>query len=206
MSGADDFSGLLKAHFSPVGTLTPAQLQSLHGHYQLLSRWNKVLNLTSVRSMEEAVRRHYCESLFLATHLPPEPLSVLDIGSGAGFPGIPMAIFRPDCHFTLAESHRRKAVFLREASRDLPNVQVVAERAEELTERFDWVVSRAVAWKQLRRVVGRLGRRLALLLGEQDVAGVQATAGFGWQVPIPVPWTRQSFLLVSERMFHVEHS
>ena len=96
--------------------------------------------------------RHYCESLFVAIHLPEEPVSVLDVGPGAGFPGIPMAILRPDCRFTLAESHQRKAVFLREATRHLSNVRVAARRAEEAAGAFDWVVSRAVKWPDVSRV------------------------------------------------------
>jgi len=113
----------------------------LSDHYDLLCRWNKVLNLTTIERLEEAVERHYCESLFLAGHLP-ESGSFVDIGSGAGFPGFVVAAARPNCSVTLVESHQRKAVFLREASRKLPNVRVRAVRAESITESFDWLISR----------------------------------------------------------------
>jgi len=73
-------------------------------------------------------------------------------GLGAGFPGIPLAIFRPELQVTLIESHQRKAVFLREAARGLSNVLVIAERAESVNESFDWVVSRAVAVEEVLRL------------------------------------------------------
>src|SRR5581483_9324513 len=97
-------------------------------------RWNKTLNLTRVESLEQAVERHYAESLFLAAHLPVGALRIVDVGSGPGFPGFPVAVVRGDCAVTLVESHQRKAVFLREASRPLENVEVVAKRAEDVGE------------------------------------------------------------------------
>jgi 16S rRNA (guanine527-N7)-methyltransferase len=84
---------------------------ALRAHFELLQRWNKSLNLTRIDSVE----RNYGESLFLGRHLPPGPLRICDIGSGAGFPGFPVAVLRPDCEITLIEAHQRKAVFLKEA-------------------------------------------------------------------------------------------
>src|SRR5580704_17440976 len=112
-------------------------------------RWNKTLNLTAIRNREEAIERHYCESLFLGARLPAGALRIADIGSGAGFPGLPVAVLRPDCSMTLIESHQRKAVFLREASRKVLNVRVLAKRAEDVDEEFDWVISRAVSYEDL---------------------------------------------------------
>src|SRR6185437_15700702 len=84
------------------------------------------------------------ECLFLGMSLPKGPLHIVDIGSGPGFPGIPTAVIRPDCVVHLVESHRRKAVFLREASRELSNVQVVNSSADVVVPVYDWAVSRAV--------------------------------------------------------------
>lgn len=196
MSGLTDFTRLLVGRFSLAGRVSEAQTELLWRHYELLERWNKVLNLTAIRSIEEAVDRHYCESLFVALYLPADPVSVLDIGSGAGFPGIPMAVYRPDCRFALAESHQRKAAFLREATRELPNVQVAAERAEALGQTFDWVVSRAVSWKQLRRSPALVGRTVALLLSSADAEKVSTSENWSWQTPIPVPWTHDGVLLL----------
>ena len=127
------FRDLLVREFAPYGSLTVAQLDALQAHYELLTQWNARLNLTRIESVEDAVRLHYCESLFAGTRLPAGPLHIADVGSGAGFPGIPIAILRPECVLTLIESHQRKGVFLREASRNLKNVKVVTDRSENLT-------------------------------------------------------------------------
>src|SRR5579864_6396854 len=162
------FGELLAREFAPYGSLTARQIELLEAHYKLLARWNSRLNLTRVDSEEQAVRLHYCESLFLGFRLPDGPLRIVDVGSGAGFPGIPIAILRPECTVTLVESHQRKAVFLREASRNLKNVRVVSKRAEDLHETFDWIVSRAVAPKDVLRL--KLSPRTALLMGWSDAA------------------------------------
>src|SRR5687768_10049621 len=111
------FRELLYSELRGICELSGPQVDQLAAHYELLLRWNQKLNLTSVKNEETMVRRHYCESVFVAVHLPSEPISVVDVGSGAGFPGFPIAVVRPDCAVTLVESHQRKAVFLRECSR-----------------------------------------------------------------------------------------
>jgi 16S rRNA G527 N7-methylase RsmG len=146
--------------------LTEEQAAALEAHYVLLCRWNKVLNLTRIEKLADAVERHYCESLFLARHL--KPGRIVDIGSGGGFPGFVVAVARPDCAVTLVESHQRKAVFLREAARKLPNVRVVAKRAEDVHEAFDCLISRAVSYGDLDGSVGRLADRIALLTGSEE--------------------------------------
>jgi 16S rRNA (guanine(527)-N(7))-methyltransferase RsmG len=156
------FRELLK-QCSPV---TDDQAAALEAHYALLCRWNKVLNLTRIEKLEDAVERHYCESLFLAKHL--KPGRIVDIGSGAGFPGFVVAAVRPDCAVTLVESHQRKAVFLREAARNMANVHVVAKRAEAVHEAFDCLISRAVSYDDLSSSVGRLADRVALLTGSEE--------------------------------------
>ena len=165
--------------------------EALKEHFALLAKWNKVLNLTRVDTWEEAVERHYGESLFLASHL--RPGTVAAIGSGAGFPGFVIAVARPDCSVTLIESHQRKAVFLREASRKLPNVRVIAKRAEEVKERFDWIVSRAVSYQDLAPHIGRLSNRAALLTGAEEPP---REWGLTWDVH-PLPSGKQRFLRVS---------
>jgi len=172
--------------------LSDEQAAALEAHYELLCRWNKVLNLTRVEKLEEAVERHYCESLCLAERL--SAGSVADVGSGAGFPGLVVAIARPECSVTLIESHQRKAVFLREASRGLRNVSVAAKRAEEVRERFDWVVSRAVSYGDLGRSIQRLsGSGVALLTGIEE----PPTAwGMQWE-SAPLPSANQRFLRIA---------
>jgi len=97
---ADDFRSLLAATFAPYQALSEIQLDALHAHYELLCKWNKKLNLWRVKDIREAVELHYCESLYLARTLPPGSLRVVDVGSGAGFPGFPIAILRSSAKWT----------------------------------------------------------------------------------------------------------
>jgi 16S rRNA (guanine527-N7)-methyltransferase len=187
------FVELLRAKLAGICELSEAQVERLKVHYELLTRWNKVLSLTSVRTIEEAVERHYCESVFAACRLPEGPVSIADVGSGAGFPGIPIAIVRQQCPVVLVESHRRKAAFLKEASRGMANVRVLGERAENVAERFDWVVSRAVRYSDIVGALRKLGRNAELLTGEVQAADL---GGFEWQKPIRLPWGERRYLWI----------
>lgn len=194
MSEAREFSELLRERFH-IERLSEAQVADLYAHYALLRRWNKALNLTSIHEPALVVERHYCESLFLAAQLPVGPISVLDVGSGAGFPGFPIAVARPEATVVLAESHQRKAVFLKEATRGRPKVRVEARRAEE-PGNFDWVVSRAVRWEDVLPLVSR---HVALLLGSDDAKRAAESAGVHWDPPILLPWGRSRALLIGVR-------
>ena len=165
-------------------------MDALYAHYELLSRWNSKINLTSIRSPEEIVVRHYCESLFFGTHLPDAPpgTAIADIGSGPGFPGVPMAVLSHDWHVSLVESHQRKAVFLRESTRGLTNVSVIAQRAEQVNQHFDWLVARAVTPKDILVLSAKLASRVGLLIGEADFQRVQRESGLVWLEPVRVPW------------------
>jgi 16S rRNA (guanine527-N7)-methyltransferase len=183
---------LLKARLRGVVELSEAQILALHSHHELLLRWNVRLNLTRITSLEEAVERHYAESIFTAVQLPAGRWTIADVGSGAGFPGIPVAVMRPECEVALIESHRRKAVFLREATRGMGNVRVVPARAEQVDDTFDWVLSRAVSAADLQDVASRLGGNAALLGRSEDL---NQLPGFLWQ-SVPMPWGRHRFLHV----------
>jgi 16S rRNA (guanine527-N7)-methyltransferase len=190
------FAEALAAKLSGIVTLSPEQAQALEGHYRLLERWNRTLNLSAITGLEESVERHYCESLFLGAHLPPGPLAIADVGSGAGFPGFPVAVLRPECSVTLIESHQRKAVFLREASRGLPNVKVLAKRAEDVREAFDVAISRAVSYKDLAKTLRALAPNAALLSGAEAPPAIM---GFEWKEAVPLPWGRARFLWTGRR-------
>ena len=190
-----NFSSLLTRHVRGVCELTERQLEHLESHYELLRLWNRKINLTSLKRLEDIVVRHYCESLALGAILPAVAVTVADIGSGAGFPGFPMAVLRPDCQFTLVESHASKSVFLREASRELPNIQVAEQRAESLSLKFDWVVSRAVQWKKLLALSPRLGDHIALLLGESDAAELRRRREIAWSPTTRLPWGERRVIL-----------
>ena len=171
-----------------------AQAEALARHYDLLVRWNRVLNLTRIENLEEAIERHYGESLFLAKAIPDRAgLRIADVGSGAGFPGFPVAVVHPEAQVTLIESHRRKAVFLREAARNFPNIRVLAARAEDISEPFDWLISRAVSYDDLTPAVRNFGARVALLTGAEEPPAA-------WNLAWDVNWLRfakNRFLRVS---------
>jgi len=184
------FASELAGKLKPYVELNDGQLGALYEHYQLLMRWNSKINLTSIRKTADIVVRHYCESLFFAANMPDAlgSTSFADIGSGAGFPGVPMAILRPEWRITLVESHQRKAVFLRESSRGLTNVVVAAKRAEELDLHFDWLVSRAVAPNDVLNLMPKGAERVGLLVGTGDFEVLQRDGRFVWTPPISVPW------------------
>jgi 16S rRNA (guanine527-N7)-methyltransferase len=177
--------------------LSEEQVAALEAHYGHLARWNRVLNLTSIRSLEEIVARHYCESLFLARNVPVGPgESVIDVGSGAGFPGVPFAVYHPECRVNLVESHARKSVFLREATRGIGNVEVFNTRVEDARRHFSLLISRAVAWSDISKVVPSICDRVALLAGGRDAAEILKNQCFTWNTPVPLPGSTNRLLIV----------
>ncbi len=173
--------------------LSPVQLAQLERHCELLYKWNRRLNLTRIGSLSDVVRLHYCESLFLGSVLPGGDLRIVDVGSGGGFPGIPLAIARPGCKVTLVEAHGRKGVFLREAARGLDNVSVVVGRVESIGERFDWLVSRAVRPSDLLSL--DIASHSAILLTARELPLLPQADRV-----VPVPGTRHRVIA----LFHVE--
>lgn len=188
-----EFRELLVREWSPYGQLTEHQLAGLEWHYDQLVRWNDRMNLTRIRDLAEVVTLHYCESLYLGLKLPAGPLSIVDIGSGAGFPGVPVGILRPDSRVTLVESNHRKAVFLREACRNLKNCEILASRAQDVSSRFDWMISRAVAPKEVLELT--LAPRAALLASSPDSVELPNS------LITAIPWGRRRVI----QLFHVEH-
>jgi 16S rRNA G527 N7-methylase RsmG len=190
-----EFSRLLEENLDGLYALTPGEMAILELHFELLQRWNRRMNLTSLRSTVEIVLRHYCESLLFGSRLPGGRYRLADIGSGPGFPGFPIAVVRPDCHVSLVESNSRKCVFLRESSRNLPTVRVLEQRAEHLTESFDWIVTRAVNWAGLWPLIPRIASRVGLLLGASDAERMMGVAGYLWERPEPLPWGDRRVML-----------
>ncbi|HXG32865.1 MAG TPA: 16S rRNA (guanine(527)-N(7))-methyltransferase RsmG [Bryobacteraceae bacterium] len=194
----DRFKTLLIREMRGICELSPEQVAMLWSHYRTLCRWRTKVNLMSDRRVAEIVKKHYCESLFLAAQLPPVPLSVADVGSGAGFPGVPVAVLRPDCQITLIEARSRKTVFLKEACRHLPNVTVAHCRAEDLGQRFDWLIARAVSWPEISRLAAKLSDRLALIVSGKTTKELSGSALVRWDSVIPIPWRKESFVIMGE--------
>ena len=146
------------------GGLTPLPAgvaEKFSQYYALLERWNSKLNLTAIRNPEDVLRRHFVECIFCAQHLPPGIETLLDFGSGAGFPGIPIALCRPELRVTLAESQGKKASFLREVVRSLGvDAEVFAGRVEEMapSRNFDAVALRAV--DSMREAISKASLRV----------------------------------------------
>jgi len=192
----EEFGKLLVDQLAGRVFIEDERIQLLYKHYLLFSRWNRVMNLSSIREARKIVQKHYCESLFLGAHLPQGNFSVLDVGSGAGFPGIPVGILRPELEITLAESRKKKAAFLKEASRGLPNVKVYSGRAEELNQKHEWVISRAVGWPHLKKLVVRLASGIAILASKKTLEEIFKGNKISWFEPIYLPWASESVLVM----------
>jgi 16S rRNA (guanine527-N7)-methyltransferase len=176
--------------------LAPAQVGALAALLAELADWNTRVNLTAIDDAAEAVDKHLLDSLAVRPYL--KGLAIADVGSGAGFPGLPLAIADPDRRFCLIESTGKKARFLRHVVErlDLPNVEVLAARAESYRPPvpFDSVIARALgSLSEFIRVAGHLagtGGRLLAMKGKVPEAEIRALPK-GWKPvavhPVAVP-------------------
>ncbi len=194
---------LQAAGLEPVGAATADQF----GMYvSLILRWNAKVNLTAVRDEEGIIERHIIESIVLARDLPARIATLLDFGSGAGLPGIPIALCRPEIAVTLAESQGKKAAFLREAMRVLRlTAKVHAGRVELLGQQFDCVAMRAVdrMAEAVRTAVPLVapGGWLALMTTEGELEALKCAAGahFVWRKPAPLPGSERRLVALGAR-------
>ena len=203
--------------FLGKNALSTDQLRSISIYIDILQRWNARINLTAIRDQDEIVTRHFGESLFAASHLIPNPsaysapspvkaFEVADVGSGAGFPGIPIKLWAPEISLTLIESNHKKATFLREVTRalTLTNINIKNARAESLTgKRFDVVTMRAVEhFESTLSVASSLlnpNGRLALLIGSSQLQITETTVlSFHWREPLVIPGSNSRVLLVGD--------
>jgi 16S rRNA (guanine527-N7)-methyltransferase len=193
----------------PFAKLSQEQLAQTSIYLDLLLKWSARINLTAVRTPQGIVTRHFGESYFAAGHLLPAnaAISVIDLGSGAGFPGLPLAMFAPAASITLIESNAKKAAFLNEviSTLKLKNVMVLRQRGEDCSRTAQLVTMRAVedfqrALPIALRLVEEAGR-IALMIGMAQVAVAKSIAqGVRWAEPVLVPGSQARILLVSSRM------
>jgi 16S rRNA (guanine527-N7)-methyltransferase len=226
-----------ESEFASHATLSQTRLENISTYIDLLLRWNARVNLTAVRQPEEIVTRHFGESFFAARHLfpkktalekptwgkPAKPAlseaegavqaeqssaqSVIDLGSGAGFPGVPIKIWVPEITLTLIESNQKKATFLREVTRALTlmNINVYSGRAEQYgSSSVDVVTLRAVErFESILPIAAKLVApqgRLALLISKAQLATVQQrTLSFTWKSTMPIPLSSSRILAVGIR-------
>jgi 16S rRNA (guanine527-N7)-methyltransferase len=180
-------------------TTPPNLLPQLSLYLDLLLRWNARTNLTAIREPEEIVRRHFGESLFAGRHIAPllpAEATLLDFGSGAGFPGLPIQMLLPQLRVTLAESQGKKASFLREAVRTLGlTTEVWADRVEALpaSHRFDAVTLRAV--DRMEQAIASARERIAPAGWLVTLAGEPAPEG---ALSFSLPGTESSLLTLQQ--------
>jgi len=185
--------------------LGDSQLLSIAKYLDLLKKWNETVPLTSIEGDAEMVARHFGESIFVASLLPIEGGRLADVGSGAGFPGLPLKIAFPELRVTLIEPNVKKCAFLREvrATLGLTGVEVIRSRYEDYSatpDSFDFVSARALGgYKRLlqwsKAVLGP-GGRVILWLGIDDSSLLSRTKGWNWELPISIPESRRRVVLV----------
>jgi 16S rRNA (guanine527-N7)-methyltransferase len=203
-AGARLNAALAEAGLEPLDAgLTGKFVQYL----SLILRWNGRLNLTSLRTEDAIISNHLRDSIVCATAIPEGVRTLLDFGSGAGLPGIPIALCRPEISVTLAESQGKKVAFLQEAIRTLGmKATVHAGRAETLRAVFDCVSLRAV--DKMPKAVGGAatlvapGGWLALMTTNDGLAALQAAAGegFAWSPSVPLPGSENRIVAFGRRL------
>lgn len=184
------------------------QILQIQQYIKMLLAWNDKVNLTAIRDPLEILYRHFCESMFAAISVPVEAGRLADVGSGGGFPGLPLKILRPGLRVFLVESNLKKATFLAEITRELglTDTQVLVRRYEELGEEIaplDFVCSRALGdfqqflkWAHSEQIAAK---QVVLWIGARDLLEIQKVDAWEWREPIPVPNSLQRLLLVGSR-------
>jgi 16S rRNA (guanine527-N7)-methyltransferase len=194
----------IKTAFTEAGIaeLAPGVYGRLQTYLDLLLLWNARLSLTSIREPDQIIQRHLAECAFTATQLPSDVVTLLDYGSGAGLPGIVIALCRPEIRVTLAEAHGRKAAFLREAVRSLGlAIEVYDKRVEYLPQErtFSAVSLRAVEKMEsaIPIALKHTSKYLVLMTTERSLpAFAVLSPEMNWQTPAPLPNSRQMILAI----------
>lgn len=196
----------------PFAKLDQQRLILTSTYIDLLLKWNARMNLTAVRDPDEMVKRHFGESFFAAGILRPYlPASLIDLGSGAGFPGIPLAMLMPETKVTLIESNQKKSTFLKEIifALKLANVAVFTGRGERYQQKAAMVTMRAVErFEQALPIALSLldqEGRIALMIGASQAEKAQdLSREVGWKDEITVPGGHSRVLLVGTKPGKVE--
>jgi 16S rRNA (guanine527-N7)-methyltransferase len=186
------------------------KVDKLIAYVDLLLRWNKKINLTSISTAEECVTRHFGESFMISRRVKLRGL-LLDIGTGAGFPGLALKLIAPQLEVVLLEPVAKKRAFLKEVARacGMSTVQVVGSRLDEFARSeqgrtFDIITARAVGGLELlipaAKGLLRPDGHLCLWVGTQQVQGIrEADAGLQWLDPEAIPLSHERLIMVAVR-------
>jgi len=184
------------------------QVLKIQHYIRILLQWNEKFNLTAIRDPLEILYRHFCESMFAATKFSLGQGRLADVGSGAGFPGIPLKILCPGIQLFLIESNLKKATFMAEVIRELglADTQVLVRRYEELGEELaplDFVCSKALGefrpllkWASSAHLAAA---NVLLWIGGRDLEGIQKLSGWSWQEPISIPHSLRRMILLGRK-------
>lgn len=199
---------ILRASHEYGLALRPRQILQVQSYVRLLLLWNPKVGLTAIQDPLEILYRHFCESMYAAAAVPIRRGRLADVGSGGGFPGLPLKIICPELDVFLVESNVKRATFLAEVIRELelPGIRVLVSRYEELGEELaplDFVCARAVG--EFSRLLSWAGSQIiaanhvVLWVGGKDSDVIRKTMEWRWQEPIPIPHSLRRYLLVGER-------
>jgi 16S rRNA (guanine527-N7)-methyltransferase len=184
------------------------QVLQIQDYIRILLAWNDKVNLTAIRDPLEILYRHFCECMFAGFSVPLEKGRLADVGTGAGFPGLPLKIMVPGLQVFLIESNLKKATFLAEVIRELGlrETQVLVRRYEELHEEIaplDFVCSRALgeyskflSWAHSDSLAAN---QVVLWIGANDLPEIRKNLNWDWQEPIPVPNSLRRLILVGTK-------
>jgi 16S rRNA (guanine527-N7)-methyltransferase len=184
------------------------QVLQIQQYIRILLTWNEKVNLTAIRDPLEILYRHFCESMYAALAVPLEKGRLADVGSGGGFPGLPLKIMQPGLQVFLVESNIKKVTFLAEVIRELglSGAQVLARRYEELGEEvapLDYVCSRALgeypAFLEWARSEQIATKQVILWIGARDLPEIERSRTWNWREPIPVPNSLRRLLLIGTK-------
>jgi 16S rRNA (guanine527-N7)-methyltransferase len=195
----------------------PSEQQSaaISGYIDLLLKWNRGLSLTTVTNPAEIVGRHFGESMFVLKLLPVENCRLVDIGTGAGFPGLALKIASPSIELKLVESNKKKCVFLSEVVRslELSKVEILSTRFEEIRPegvKANVITSRAVGGHKelLKWAQSALAPRghAALWVGAEDSTRISANLLWTWQPAVRIPESQRRFVLIGRPLERAANS
>jgi 16S rRNA (guanine527-N7)-methyltransferase len=198
--------GVISEELRTYGVSATADICSaIRTYISLLLHWNRTISLTAVTDPLEVLRFHFGESMFAASSIANRNGRLADVGSGAGFPGIPLKLALPALEVILIESNAKKAAFLAEAIRELglERTEIYRGRFEDFRAEgpeFDFVTARAIGRHEelIKWAFGaiKFGGNLILWLGADDAAQVMLKKPWRWSKPLPIPWSHSRTILV----------